>query len=69
MTAEPPVSPERLARARRLVEGAGPVNLPYPSREAVDPVDAACLHAVELLSDPEWIARHWLTDDDPEETR
>lgn len=62
-----PIRPERLERARRLVEGAGPVNLPYPSREAVDPIDGACLYAVELLSDPEWIARHWLTNDAPED--
>ena len=48
--------------------GAGRPRLPYPSREAIDPIDAACLHAVELLSDPEWIARHWLPPKDPEET-
>jgi hypothetical protein len=69
VTGDQPVSPERLERARRLVEGAGRVKLPYPSREAVDPIDGACLYAVELLSDPEWIARHWLPPDDPEETR
>lgn len=67
MTGEPPVSPERLERARRLVEGAGRPRLPYPSREAVDPVDRELLAFVEGLSDPEFVARYWLTD--PEETR
>jgi hypothetical protein len=68
VTGDRPVSPERLERARRLVEGAGRPRLPYPSREAVDPIDRELLAFVEGLSNVEFVARYWLTDD-PEETR
>lgn len=61
-----PVSPERLRAARRLAERAGAPRLPYPAREATDVHDGALLGAVELLADPEWIARHWIDDEDAE---
>lgn len=68
MTDDEPIPPERLERARRLAEAAGPVRLPYPSREATDPADAGLLLMLEQMSDPEWLARHWL-DPGPEEMR
>ncbi|TCK25439.1 hypothetical protein [Pseudonocardia endophytica] len=58
------VSPERLRAARRLAERAGAPRLPYPAREATDVHDAALLGAVELLSDPEWLAANWIDDAD-----
>lgn len=58
-----PVSPERLARAEALIDGAGRVPLPYPSREATDLTDGALLYALELLQDPQWLARNVLPPD------
>lgn len=63
------VPPERLAEAQRLCDAAGPVSLPYPSREATDFLDAVLLRVVENLSDPQWIAEHWLNPDWPEPRR
>jgi hypothetical protein len=68
MNDDEPIPPEQLARAKRLTEAAH-VELPYPSREATNMVDAICLATVELLDDPEWIARHWLPSDEQEESR
>lgn len=51
--------------AKRLAERVRvEVPVPYPAREAVDPVDAALLGAAELFDDPRWLADVWLADGD-----
>ena len=51
--------------APRLVEGPMPTPAVPARHEALDQMDGALLLAIELLSDPEWIARRLSAQHDP----